>query len=190
MGSYTIITDAGKALVQLLRREMVPEIIQNEDGIGLASPADKGDLTLCIHLYDMSESEDFRLSGMVSDGVDRQKFPPVYLTLSYLITAFSASDVKFRSEEEHRILGKVVQALRDYPVFDPETMEFGVGGGRDGIRMEMKKMETEEKLKVWTFPNLAHRLSLYYKLGPVPLESARTKGIQRVKGVEFRADYT
>ncbi len=189
MGSYTIITDAGKALVQLLRREMVPEIIQNEDGIGLASPADKGDLTLCIHLYDVSESEDFRMSGMVSDGVDRQKFPPAYLTLSYLITAFSASDVKFRSEEEHRILGKVIQVLRDFPGLNTETMEFTTGGGRDGIRMEMKKMELEEKLKVWTFPNLAYRLSLYYKLGPVPLESARTKDIRRVKDILFRTDY-
>lgn len=190
MGSYTIIADAGNALVKLLRREMVPNIILNDDGIGLASPADKGDLTLCIHLYDVSESEEYRMSGMISDGVDRQKYPPTYLTLSYLITAFSASDVKFRSEEEQRILGKVIQALRDYPVLDSDTMEFVAGSGRDGIRMEIKKIEMEEKLKVWTFPNLAQKLSLFYKMGPLPLESAKTKDIKRVRGMEFRTEYS
>lgn len=190
MGSYTVIADAGNALVKLLRREMVPNIILNDDGIGLASPADKGDLTLCIHLYDISESEEYRMSGMISDGVDRQKFPPTYLTLSYLITAFSASDVKFRSEEEQRMLGKVIQVLRDYPMLDPDTMEFVTGSGRDGIRIEMKKIEMEEKLKVWTFPNLAQKLSLFYKMGPMPLESAKTKNVKRVRGVEFRTDYS
>lgn len=185
MGSYTVIMETGNALVQLLRRELVPEIIPNADSIGLASPADRGDLSLCVHLFDVSESEEFRQSGMLPDGVRRQKFPPVYLTLSYLVTAFSASDVKFRSGEEQRILGKVIQVLRDYPVLDPEKMEFGPGGVPEGIRMEPRKMEAEEKLKVWNFPNLACKLSLFYKIGPIPLESARTRQISRVRSVEF-----
>ena len=189
MGSYTIIADAGNAFVKLLRREMAPNIILNDDGIGLASPADRGDLTLCVHLYNLSESEEYRMSGMISDGMDRQKYPPMYLTLSYLITAFSASDVKFRSEEEQRILGKVIQVLRDYPVLDPDTMEFVAGGGRDGIPIEMRKMELEEKQKAWAFPDLAQKLSLFYKMGPLPLESAKTKNIKRVRNVEFHAEF-
>lgn len=185
MGSYTIIMETGNALVQLLRKELVPEIMPNEDSIGLASPADRGDLNLCVHLYDVSESEEYRQSGMQPGGLSRQKFPPIYLTLSYLITAFSASDVKFRSGEEQRILGKVIQVLRDAPVFDPETMQFGAGGSPEGIRMEMRRIEAEEKLKIWNFPNLANKLSLFYKIGPVPLESARTKEIRRVRSIEF-----
>lgn len=186
MGSYTVIAEAGDALVRLLRKELAPDILPNADAIGLATPADRGDLVVCIHLYDVSESEDFRMSGMVSDGVKRQKFPPVYLSLSYLITVFSASDVKFRAGEEHRILGKIIQVLRDYPILNPETMEFGTG--REGVRIEMRKLETEEKLKIWNFPNLAARASLFYKIGPVPLESAKTKEIQRVSSVEFRVE--
>ena len=188
MGSYTVIAETGKAIVQLLQRELVPDIIQNADAIGLASPADKGDLVLGIHLYDISESEDIRVSGMISDGVDRQRFPPGYLTLSYLITAFSISDVKFRSEEEQRILGKVYQVLRDYPVLNPNTMEFVSGSSRDGIRVEPIKMETEERLKIWNFPNLAYKLSLYYRMGPVPMESAKTREIRRVRELELRVE--
>ncbi len=185
MGSYTMIADAGSAIVRLLRREMVPLIIPNEDAIGLASPAQRGDLSLCVHLYDISESEDFRISGMISEGVDRQRFPPIFLTLSYLITAFSASDVKFRSEEEQRILGKVVQTLRDYPVLNPRTLEFSSSGSPDGIHMALWRLESEQKQKIWNFSSLEPKLSLFYKLGPVPLESSRTKEIQRVHSVEF-----
>lgn len=192
MGSYTIIADTGNALVRLLRKELVPDIISGSADIGLASPADKGNMALCVYLYDVAESETYRVSGMVSDGVSRQKFPPVHLTLFYMITAFSSGDVKFRSEEEQRILGKVVQVLHDYPVLNMDTMEFDAGGKGDAVRIEMRKIPAEEKLKTWIFPNQAHKMSLFYSMGPVSLESSKTKDIKRVKGLEslgFQTDY-
>lgn len=188
MSNYIIISETGKALVKLLQKELVPDLIKNDAAIGLASPADKGDMILCIYLYDVKESESYRVSGMISSGETRQKFPPVHLTLSYMITAFSSSDVRFRSEEEQRILGRVIQVLHDYPTLNPNTMEFGAGG-EEGIKLEMYKADLEEKMKVWNFPNLAQRLSLFYRMGPVSLESAKTKEIKRVQGIEFRSDY-
>ena len=190
MGNYTIIAEAGNALVRLLRRELVPDIIRNSAAIGLASPADRGDISLCVHLYDVSESEIYRISGMIPEGADSQRFPPVHLSLSYLITAFSSSDVKFRSEEEQRILGRVTQILRDHPVLDLDTMEFGMEGGEDRLRIEMLKADMEEKLKVWSFPDLYPRLSLFYRMDPLALESARTRNIKRVQEMEFQRDVT
>ncbi|MCH5275793.1 MAG: DUF4255 domain-containing protein [Lachnospiraceae bacterium] len=188
MSNYTVIADAGTALVQLLRKELVPDIVKNSTSIGLASPADKGDMVICVHLYDVSESEVYRVSGMISESVDTQKFPPVYLTLSYLITVFSASDVKFRSQDEQRILGKVAQVLRDHPTMNPDTMEFDTESGEDRIRVEMIKADADEKSKAWSFPNQAPRLSLFYRIGPVALESARTKNVPRVQEMEFKKE--
>lgn len=188
MSDYTIIAEIGCALVRLLRKELVPDLIRNGSDIGLASPADRGDMNLCVHLYDVSESETYRVSGMIPDGEERQKFPPIHLTLSYVITAFSAGDVKFRAEEEHRIIGKVAQVLRDYPILNLETMEFGMGGGEDRIRIEMRRADLDEKVKVWSFPGLAPKLSLFYQMGPVALDSARTKSIKRVQEMEFKRD--
>lgn len=190
MSDYTIIAEAGNALVQLLRKELVPNLIRNGADIGLASPADRGDMTLCVHLYDVSESETYRVSGMISDGEERQKFPPIYLTLSYIITAFSAGDVKFRSEEEQRILGKVAQVFRDCPILNLDTMEFGMGGGDEQIRIEMLRADLDEKTKVWAFPNLAAKPSLFYRMGPVALDSARTKNVKRVQEIEFQRNDT
>lgn len=188
MADYMIMAEVGNALVRLLRKELVPELIKSDAGIGLASPADKGDISLCVHLYDVNESKKYRVSGMITEGVDSQKFPPIHLTLSYMITAFSASDVKFRSEEEQRILGRVSQVLLDYPIFDPDTMEFGTGGGEDKIWIEMVQTDIEERSKVWNFPNLAPKLSLFYSIGPVAVESSKTKKIRRVQEIEFRGD--
>lgn len=190
MGDYMIIAETGNALVKLLRKELVPDLIKKSEGIGLVSPADRGDITLCVYLYDVSESEICRTSGMISDGADRQKFPPIHLTLSYLITAFSASDVKYRSEEEQRILGRVAQVLRDYPILNLNTMEFGTGNEGDRIRIEMLNADVDEKSKVWAFPNLPPKLSLFYRMGPVALEATKTKNIRRVQEVEFRKEVT
>ena len=188
MDDYGIIAEVGNALIRLLRKELVPDLVKTGAGIGLASPDNREDRILCVHLYDVSESETYRVSGMISDGADRQKFPPVYLTLSYMITAFSAGDAKFRSEEEQRILGRVVQILRDHPTLNLDTMEFDMGGGDNLISLEMLKVDQEEKAKVWSFPNLAPKLSLFYRLGPVALASARTKDVRRVQEMEFKKD--
>lgn len=190
MSDYTVIAEAGNALVRLLRKELVPDFIRNAADIGLVSPADRGDMTVCVHLYDVSESETYRVSGMISDGAERQKFPPIYLTLSYMITIFSAGDVKFRSVEEQRILGKVAQVLRDCPILNLDTMEFGMGGGEEQIRIEMLRVDLDEKVKAWSFPNLAAKPSLFYRMDPVALESARTKNVRRVQEIEFKRDDT
>ena len=190
MDDYGIIAEAGGALVRLLKKELVPELIKTSSAIGLASPDNRDDRILCIHLYDVNESEIYRASGMISDGADRQIYPPVYLTLSYMITAFSSGDAKFRSEEEQRILGRVVQVLRDHPTLNPDTMEFDMGGGGNLIRLEMLKTDQEERSRIWSFPNLAPKLSLFYRLGPVALASARTKEIKRVREMEFKKDVT
>lgn len=190
MSNFTVIEETGNAIVRLLRKELVPEIVSSSAGIGLASPADRGDLSLCVHLYDVSESEVYRVSGMIPDGADRQKYPPVHLTLSYLITAFSTSDVKYRSQEEQRILGRAAQALRDYPILNLDTMEFGTGGGEDQIRIEMTKLDADGKMKLWSFPNLPPRLSLFYHMGPVALDSEQTRNIRRVQEIEFQENVT
>ena len=75
MGKYTVIADVGGALVKLLRDNLCPEVILNPDDIGLCSPADKGDMVLGLHLYDVRENQDLRATGMVDLGPGRQRFP-------------------------------------------------------------------------------------------------------------------
>lgn len=185
MPNYSVISDVGNGIVKLLRQHMVPELIAGADAIGLCSPEDKGDLLLGVYLYDVSESEE--MMGIRKQKIAEKsiKAPSQYLSLYYMITAYSSSDIKFRASEEHRILGRTIQILGNHGVLGAEYWQ---ETGRDieyPIRMEMLRLDNEEKIKLWNMPNLPYKLSLYYKVYPVEIESLKVKTIRRVTEADF-----
>lgn len=182
MGKYTVIAEVGTRLKDILAQGLVPELIQDENGVGLCSPAEKGDFVLGIHLYDIRENSDVRMQGMIERGVKVQKFPSVFLSLYYMITAYSASDVKFRSIQEQRILGKSMQLLSDHMVIP--VKEVGAGLGGMDLRIDLLDMTIEEKMKIWNDNSRPYRTSLFYRVAPVELESMKTKRITRVTEID------
>ena len=180
MAKHMGILEVSNALVELLRANLTPDIIQSPDAIGLCSPDDKGDVVLGIHLYDIRESEEIRVNEMQNIDVRSQKYPPAYLTLHYMITAYSTADVKFRAGEDHKILGKVVQVFHDNSVLNPDTLKPVEKAEEFTLRIRMANLEVEEKQRLWNFPNNPSRVSLFYRVGPVEVESDRIKGVQRV----------
>ena len=185
MAGYTAIADIGNALTELLRLNMVPEVLVNEESIGICSPEDKGDFLLGIYLYDIKQSEVFRNSEMQTLDSKRQKYPPVDLELYYMLTAYSNGDVKFRSLEEHKILGKVIQIFTDNSILDAATLKPIVKPNEFSIRLEMLSLSLEEKMKIWAFPNKPYKLSIFFKAAPVELESLRIKEVRRVMDIQF-----
>lgn len=187
MAGYSVITDIGNGLVKLLRSQMVPEVILNPDGIGLCSPSEKGDFSLGIYLYDVAESGELAGSGprMRSSGGSAQRYPSKFLTLYYMITAYSSSDIKFRAAEEQRILGKTIQTLNDYSILGSEWVgESGISSDFP-MRIEMQRLENEEKMKLWNIPNVPYKLSLFYKVYPVEIESQKVKEVKRVVDLDI-----
>lgn len=187
MAGFSVVADVGNGLVKLLRSQMVPDLIANSEGIGLCSPADRGDMSLGLYLYDIRESEEVVGEGMRPAGEDAQRFPSRFLSLYYMVTAYSSSDIKFRAAQEHRIIGKALQVFMDHPVLDEEYL--GEEGKRMTypVRLEFLKLENEEKVKLWTFPDVAYKLSLFFRVAPVELESTRIKKAARVVSAEFAA---
>ncbi len=49
-------------------------------------------------------------------------------------------------------------------------------------------MSTEDKLKLWNFPNVAYKPSLFYRLSPVPVESEFVRKVERVRKAEIRVN--
>lgn len=188
MGNYTIISDIGNLLVSLLRENMVPDMIVNADAVGLCSPADKENITLGLYLYDIRESESVRINGLQAMGINRQKYPPIYLELYYMVTAYSMSDHKFRASEEHRMLGRAMQLFRDHPSIDLQSLSFDGDFAGDVAKIELVQMDGGEKVKLWSHPDSAYRLSLFYKVSPIPLDSARTVPVKRVTKLDFSVE--
>lgn len=186
---HTAIAETGTVLTEILRAYMVPEVIENPDRIGLCSPADKGDLVLCIYLYDIRECEEIRSHSMVMVDSSRQQFPSSFLNLYYMITAYSNGDIKYRAEEEHKILGKTVQVLCDHSVIEQMVQGSGLPEGETMPTIEILNLTLEDKMRIWNVPNTAYKTSLFYKVGPVEIESERMREAQRVVDIAFTVEH-
>ena len=185
MGKYTSIAEVGMAIVRLLRRELVPDTLQNPDAIGLCSPTDRGDYMVGIHLYDIRESEELRVNTMIARGAQELLYPPSYVNLYYMITVTSRGDIKYRSEEEHKILGRIVQVLADYPCLDRETLEPVTSRKQLDVELSMQNLTLEDKMRIYSVPNAGYKLSLFYRAAPVEIESTKSRRTVRVMEAEF-----
>ena len=148
MGRSTSIADVGMSIVKLLRRELVPDTLQNPDAVGLCSPTDRGDYMVGIHLYDIRESEELRVNTMIARGTEELQYPPSYVNLYYMITVTSTGDIKFRSGEEHKILGRIIQILADHPCLDRETLEPKTVRKQLDVEISMQNLTLEDKMRI------------------------------------------
>ena len=185
MAGFTIISDVSEALVKLFKDNMVPDVIQSLDGVGLCSPAEKGDYSLGIYLYDVKESEEVFSSGMQTAGLNKQKYPSRYMELYFMITPYSMSDLKFRMSEEQRILGRVLQIMADTPILDASLLGASAVGDTYPVKIELLRLNNEEKMKLWTFPNEPYKTSLYYRIAPIEIESTRVRDVTRVRKMDM-----
>ena len=180
MSDHNIIADVGDALIRLLREGLVPYIIQNSEGIGACSPADKGDITLGICLYDIRRNPAITDPGRTPVGTGQFRAPSVFLDLYYMITAYSSSDIKFRSLEEAKILGRTMQVLEGTSVLRGSLFGKPFSEMKYEPKIELLELETEEKNRIWNVPNQPYKLSLFYKVYPVELVSEKITSVTRV----------
>lgn len=183
MGRYTIIADTGNCLVERLRGVMVPDLIQNMGEIGLRSPEDRGDTSLGLFLYDIRPSEEIYQNRAVVTN-DRISRPPVFLSLSYMITAYAQGDVQYRLLQEERILGRVIQYFHDNPIIPLEEVDPQMTSGTE-LHIQMLKLDVDEKSRIWNFPNVGNRLSLFYKVSPVAIDSEISRKVTRVTDLDI-----
>lgn len=186
MADYTKIADVGSGILKLLKEALVPELLNSPDQIGLCSPEDHGDFTVGVWLYDLKEDQGLQMHEMVDTGGQSQRYPSVYLTLYYMITLYLQSDLKYRAPQEHQIMGRIIQTLKDHAVLDAESQEpVGDASGLD-VRIQMQDLPVEEKMRIWTMPNMPYKTSLFYTAGPVEIRSTRKKTVRRVREVQYR----
>ena len=185
MPNYNIISDVSEAIVRLLREGMVPDIIPNTEGIGVCHPSDKGDINLGVCLYDIRLNTDIIPTDKVPVGTDKMRSPSTFFDLYYMITAYSSSDIKFRSLEEAKILGRAIQLIEGNPILRGDMYGKSIAQMRYAPKIEMIQIENEEKQRIWNIPETPYKLSLFYKVYPIEVESEKMTSITRVTEAEF-----
>ena len=178
--NYSIIADVGASIIKLLHESLVPEPVQNSDMIGLCSPYDKGDFVLCLHLYDIQESTEIRPVEMEIVTNDTMRYPPQCYTLHYMMTVISNEQVASRAINEQRIFGKALQTLSDNAILQSGKMVGVAADSREAVNIVLQNLSFEEKSKLWNFQNSPYRLSAFYKVEPVYIDSNRIRKAKRV----------
>lgn len=183
MGNYTMIADTSAYLIELLQKALVPELISDASEIGLRSPEEKGDIVLGVFLYDVRQSEEV-FQPLRTVAKERISKPPLYLTLCYMITVYGKGDALYRLIQEEQILGRVIQIFYDNAVIPIGEIDAQTTSDLD-LHIQMLNPDMDEKSKIWSFPNVGSRLSLYYKVSPIAIDAAASRKVSRVTEVDI-----
>ena len=171
MAKYTIISDIGKGILELLRDKLVPEPVDSAEKIGICDPKERGGYIVGIHPYDIRED----LSGTgkepttLPDGT--QQDPPAMIELYYVISVSSKAEAESKALDEAKIIGKIIQVIKDNPVIPPRYMPSNIGMPVENVPISMLPLSMEEKVKVWTMFGESYKLSVFYVVGPIALDS-------------------
>ncbi len=188
MADYSIVADLGNEIVKLLRSNLCPELIQNPESILLCPPYEKGEYLLGVHLYDIQTDGYYPQNEMISVGEGAQRFPPLPVSLFYMLTVNSSTNIASKSVVEQRILSRAMQVLHDNSVFELSDLQPGAEAADEPIALSPHFLSYEEKSRIWSNSGAgnAARLAIYYRAAPVLIDSTRVSQPVRVTKVEMK----
>lgn len=190
MADYTAVYEAGSALVELFRRTMTPEPIRKPELIGLASPYEPEDLQLTVHLVHMEDASSGAASGYVQESVNVQRRAPLPVKLTYLITAHSKAPVQNRAADEQRIMGRVLQVLRDNTQLSGDMLSGSLFKHESRLNITLSKANFEQMTKFWVSSAKPYKLSAACQVTPVNIDSNLIRTVGRVKDIRITLDET
>lgn len=176
------ILQVGRELWELLRKNLCPDFVRDEDLILLTSPWEEADYRVGLYLYDI---QDYSLTATAETALNDslRRYPPKAVELSYLI--FCNQTHRFggvQREQLQAVLNEIVRIVYDNPELEK----------RDGetVRLSFLREDAEFKIRLWGSFNQPLQPAVYIKAEPVLIESRRMRRVSQVRerdyGVERR----
>lgn len=184
MAKYTGISDTSKAIINILKVGCSKENIISPEGIGACDPGERENFIIGIHPYDIIENNEMRSNGAIPMVDGDLRNPPTSVRMLMMISVVSKAESSIKSLDEQRILGKVIQLLTDTPRIPKEFMPESLRNCNEDIMISMLNMNIDEKVKIWSMFSQPYKLSCFYDVGPILIESEIIKKASpRVKSV-------
>ena len=184
MAKYTILSDVGKGILELLRDKLVPDVIDKSESIGICDAKERGGSIVGLHPYDIKEdtSNVAKEPKTLPDGSVQD--PPAMMELYYAISVSSKAEIESKALDEARIMGKIIQVFKDNPTIPKRYLPSNAGTPIENVSVTMLPLNMEEKVKIWTMFGESYKLSVFYVVGPVAIDSENIKKpIKRVEKV-------
>ena len=189
MADYTALVEAGEALAELLRQELTPEPINDRELISLATPFEAENNQLTLYLFQIDEDLQNGFTGYQQETLNMQRMQAASFQLSYLITAHSKAPVHVKESDQQRIIGKVVQIIKDHPTIPPEYLSGSMAGSGLALSLNLERPNFEQMMKIWNNNSVPYKLSVVCKVGGVTIDSKRTRYTSRVTDVSIDIGY-
>lgn len=188
MAKYTAIADIGKTIVEMLRDNLVPEPVAKPESIGICDPKERGNFIVGIHPYNIVENKEIVTKPInLPDGCIQD--PPTSYQIYYVLSIASKAELSNRSSDEQRILGRVLQIFKDSRILKKKYMPDALKLSNESISLDVLTLELEEKVKIWGMFSEAYKLSIFFSLGPVLIESTNIRvPARRVTTFEVKDD--
>lgn len=183
MADYTAFVEAGNALVELLRDNLTPEPLGNREMIALCSPHESENNQLTLYLYHIEEDSQNVSAGYYQVNRDTQRIRPAQYNLRYLVTAHSKAPAQLREADQHRIVGAVMQVLRDNPVIPTRYLTGSSAEEGAELHVLVEKTPLEQLLKIWNNTSKEYKLSFVVLVTGVTIRSKRERQVARVKEI-------
>lgn len=185
MADYTALYEAGNALVEFLRDQLTPEPISKGELISLCSPHESENNQLTVYLYHLEEDSQGGMGGYYACSRDMEKMRPTNLTASFLITAHSKAPVQMRQADQYRLMGAVIQAIKDMPLLDRRYLNGSLNQMEGELRLSVERPNFDQMIKIWNNTSSAYKLSIVVKMSGISIDSKRTRRIRRVADLEI-----
>lgn len=183
MADYTAFVEAGNALVEMLRDQLTPEPLGNREMISLCSPHESENNQLTLYLYHIEEDGRNSSAGYYQVDRDLQRIRPAQYILRYLVTAHSKAPAQLREADQHRIVGAVMQVIRDNPVIPQRYLSGSTAEEEAQLHVMVEKTPLEQLLKIWNNTSKDYKLSFVVTVTGVTIRSKRERRVARVKEI-------
>ena len=188
MGNYTVIADTSRSIIELLRAELSPEPVSKAETIGLAPPNEPENYTLCLNLYNIEENPGMHTAERLIVDNTTTKDPPMSLTLHYMLFANIKSDPVRKAIDEQRIMARAIQVLNDNRRVPEKYIQGTLRESQEGVDIVNVNLNLEEKVRIWSLYNQPFKVCMFYKAGPVFIESNNVYKATRVSEAVFKTE--
>ena len=182
MSDYTVVAEAGEALVRVLWEEMqgdpqINALVDSEARISLQSPNDLKDddsVRLSVYLYRIVEDPYTKNQPMHPGPGRRTRRAPLTLDLYFLVTPLVGTP-----REQQIVLGKVLQVFHDRAILQGPDVG-PLAAADEELRIVLNPVSLEETTRVWQALEMSYRLSVCYVVRVAFVESTRERLTQPV----------
>lgn len=171
MSAYTALEATSQTLQKLLQGRFDADDDLKSITVFLKTPKEMANETgVSLWLYRVVRNEFWLNNPPQRVDLDQLRRTPLPFCLHYLVTPLLQL-----SENEQKVLGKVLQTFHDHPVARGIDLQGSLGGTSVELRITLETLSLEEITRIWTALNAesGYQLSVSYEVQVVEIESAR-----------------